>query len=74
MPTYKYVKVVETIRRRIRDGTYPPGSRIPPRPALRAEFDCSDMVINEAMRILRREGLVEPLHGIGQFVREQPPE
>lgn len=74
MPTYKYVTVVETIRGRIRDGTYPPGSQIPSRPHLRAEFTCSDMVINDAMRILRRDGLVRPLHGIGQFVCDPLPE
>jgi DNA-binding GntR family transcriptional regulator len=66
--------VVETIRQRIRDGTYPPGSQIPSRPALRAEFGCSDMVINDAMRILRRDKFVAPLHGIGQFVCQELPE
>ncbi len=73
MPTYQYERVADAIRAKIRDGTYPAGTQLPTRPMLRQEYGVSDMVINEAMRILRRDGLVEPLHGVGVFVRATPP-
>lgn len=65
MPRYAYEEVAETIRKRIYDGTYPPGSMLPPRSVLRAEFDRSDQVIGWAMRILHGQGLIETLHGVG---------
>lgn len=68
MPTYKYEDVSNVLRDRIRTGTYPPGSKLPTRQQIRAEFGVSDMVLTYAMRILRLEGLVDTLNGVGTFV------
>jgi DNA-binding FadR family transcriptional regulator len=78
MTRYAYEEVAETIRKRIYDSqredpdqpgaervTYPPGSMLPPRAELRAEFGRSDQVIGWAMRILHQQGLIETLHGVG---------
>lgn len=72
MPTYPYQEVADTIRARIRDGTYPPGSRLPSRTAMSEEFGWSDIVIGSAMRVLKSEGLVETLPGVAAFVAENP--
>lgn len=75
MPTHKYLQVAKTIRDRIRAGTYPPGSFLPRRAELRDELAVSDIVINDAMRILRHEGLVATLNGVGTYVEDPlPPE
>lgn len=73
MPTHKYQLVAAAIRGRIRDGTYPPGSFLPLRRELREEFRVSDIVVNDAMRILRNEGLVDTLIGRGTFVVDPLP-
>jgi DNA-binding GntR family transcriptional regulator len=73
MPTHRYQQVADTIRARIRDGTYPPGSALPLRRDLREEFGVSDIVVNSAMRILRNERLVETLHGVGVYVVDPLP-
>lgn len=70
MPTHKYQQVAETIKGRIADGTYPPGSFLPTRAELREEFGCSDIVVNYAMQILRAEQLVATLIGRGTYVVE----
>ncbi len=72
-PTHKYQQVADAIRDRIRDGTYPPGSFLPTRAELREQFECSDIVVNSAMRILRGEGLVSTLNGRGTYVTEPAP-
>lgn len=68
MPKYPYEVVADTIRERIYDGTYPPGSKLPSRTALCKEFEVSDIVVGAATRELKREGLTETLPGIGLFV------
>lgn len=68
MPKYPYEVVADTIRERIYDGTYPPGSKLPSRSALCKEFDVSDIVIGAATRVLRQEKLTETLPGIGLYV------
>jgi GntR family transcriptional regulator len=68
MPKYPYEVVADSIRERIRSGTYPPGSKLPSRAELCAEFGVSDIVVGSAMRILKTEGLTETLPGVGVYV------
>jgi DNA-binding GntR family transcriptional regulator len=68
MPKYPYEVVADTIRHRIQDGTYPPGSKLPSRAELCAEFGVSDIVVGSAMRILKAERLTETLPGVGVYV------
>lgn len=68
MPKYPYEVVADSIRARIQDGTYPPGSKLPSRAELCLEFSVSDIVVGSAMRILKAEGLTETLPGIGVYV------
>ena len=68
MPKYPYEVVADTIRQRIQDGKYPPGSKLPSRAELCAEFGVSDIVVGSAMRILKAEKLTETLPGVGVYV------
>jgi DNA-binding FadR family transcriptional regulator len=69
MVQQQYERVAATLRERIEDGTYPPGSKMPTRRELREEFGASDTVIDKAMMILRAAGLTETLPGVGVYAR-----
>jgi DNA-binding GntR family transcriptional regulator len=56
------------IRRRIADGTYPAGERLPGTVALAAEFDVSQSTATRAVSSLRAEGLVYVVSGQGYYV------
>lgn len=73
MPKYLYEQVTDALRASIRDGTYPPGSKLPSRRELREQFDVSDIVIGTAMRAVRSDGLVETLAGVGVYVVDPLP-
>ncbi len=73
MPTYPYQRVADAIRAEIKSGTRPPGSKLPSRKVLCELHGVSGIVVNSAMRILRYEGWVESLPGVGTYVAEHPP-
>lgn len=73
MPQYPYERVTADLRRRILTGEFAPGTKLPSRRELAAEYGVSDIVIGAAMRALRAEGLTEPLPGIGTFVADPLP-
>lgn len=66
--------VTESVRQRILDGTYPPGSELPAQGTLAANFDVSLNVVREAMRNLRSLGMVEVSQGRCPTVRGSNPE
>ncbi len=70
MPAYLYEQVADDLRRKIKDGTYPPGSKLPSRRELCQEHGVSDIVVARAVLILKHEGLVELMNGVGMFVTE----
>lgn len=69
---YPHQRVTSDLRRRIRDGEFPPGAKLPSRRELCAEYGVSDTVVGRAMLTLAHEGLTESLIGYGTFVREAP--
>lgn len=58
------------IRRRIQNGTYVAGERLPGTVALAAEFDVSQSTATRAVASLRVEGLVYVVSGRGNFVTD----
>jgi DNA-binding GntR family transcriptional regulator len=50
--------VEQTVRQRIADGTYRPGTRIPPLPTLAAELDVSVRTLRDGLQPLKDEGLL----------------
>lgn len=73
MPKPAYIRIADELRKGIRDGTHPPGSRLPTLAVLAAEHGVSDIVARQAVAVLRVEGLVETRRGGGTVVRIRPP-
>ena len=72
-----YRKIEETIRERILDGLYPPGSQLPTEMELIKEFRTSRLTISKSLSHLVAEGLITRTRGRGSFVngekkRENP--
>lgn len=70
MPKQRYEEIADDLRARIESGAYPPGSRMPSRRELGEQYGVSDTVLDKAFMILRVEGRVETLAGVGVYVRE----
>jgi GntR family transcriptional regulator len=68
MRTFLYQTLADDLRRKIKDGEYRPGSKLPSRRELRQTLGVSDAVISRAMWILKQDGLVEPRMGSGSYV------
>lgn len=76
-PVPPYRQVADALRDRIEDGTIPPGRRIPSLVELEQEFEVARDTLRKAVRLLRDEGLVETVPGMGVYVKQQktpPPE
>ncbi len=68
-----YARIADELRAAIRDGSHPPGSRLPTISELSRLHQVSDIVIRNAFAVLRTEGLIETRRGGGTLVRERPP-
>lgn len=60
--------LVRELVERIVVGQYPPGSAIPPEPALCESFSVSRTVVREAVKVLQEKGLVQVRRGSGTVV------
>jgi DNA-binding GntR family transcriptional regulator len=67
-----YKDVADELRRRIAEGTYAPGSRVPSLHELVAEFGVSTITVRRALRELTYEGLLQSQQGVGVFIRPRP--
>ncbi|MED7927869.1 GntR family transcriptional regulator [Nonomuraea sp. LP-02] len=69
----KYAQIVQAIRQKIADGTYPPGSLLPSETQLVREFKVSRPTVVRALQVLQLRGVIEREHGKGSFVKAAPP-
>lgn len=65
-----YEQVAETIREKILDGSFLPGSRLPSERDLAAQLGVSRPAVREAIGALQNEGLVATRHGSGTYVTQ----
>lgn len=63
-----YLQLANLIRRRIEDGTYAPGQRIPSEPELEAETGLARGTVHKAIGAVREAGLVVTVRGKGSYV------
>ncbi|WP_345024876.1 GntR family transcriptional regulator [Actinomadura keratinilytica] len=70
--TPKYVRILEVLKERIQDGTYPVGERLPSETALVQEFAVSRPTVVRALNDLELLGWIEREHGRGSFVKARP--
>jgi len=64
----RYIRIRESLRKRILDGQYCPGEQIPSEPQLAQEFRVSRGTVEKAIRGLVEEGLLIREQGRGTFV------
>ncbi|WP_207400951.1 GntR family transcriptional regulator [Actinomadura roseirufa] len=69
----KYAQIVQALRRRIANGTYPPGSALPSEAQLVKEFGVSRPTVVRALQAMQLRGEIEREHGRGSFVKAAPP-
>src|SRR5919201_1421527 len=67
-PVPKYHRGKKAVRARIADGTWPPGTLLPPQPELCQEFGVSRITVRKAIGDLVHEGKVHTVQGKGTFV------
>ncbi|HLS25294.1 MAG TPA: GntR family transcriptional regulator [Beutenbergiaceae bacterium] len=67
-PEPLYHQVVGVIRRRITDGEWEPGQRVPSERALSEILGVSRITVRHAVRLACEEGLLEQRPGVGTFV------
>lgn len=69
-----YAQVKDHITRKIQDGSWPAGHRLPSEHELVAQFGISRMTVNRALRELVEQGRVTRIAGVGSFVAEDKPQ
>ncbi|MET7541566.1 GntR family transcriptional regulator [Streptomyces sp. NPDC005507] len=71
----KYLQLAAELRRGIRDGAWPPGSKLPTEAELAATHALSVNTVRRALEVLAAEGSVERRQGAGTFARQasRPP-
>jgi DNA-binding LacI/PurR family transcriptional regulator len=72
-PPVKQDLIIDDLRGRILDHSYPPGSRLPRRADLQLSFQVSSVTIQRALDRLIEDGFVEARGRQGTFVSAHPP-
>lgn len=67
-----YLRVLEDLRMRIREGLLAPGARVPSRNAIIARYGVGETAAKHALQVLATEGLIEARAGSGSYVRPLP--
>jgi DNA-binding GntR family transcriptional regulator len=67
-----YVVIASDLREKIADGQYEPGEKLPTTRQLAQDYGAAAMTIQNAMRLLRDEGLIVTQQGRGTFVSTNP--
>lgn len=67
---YKYAEIAHQLRTEIVNGTYPPGSTIPPLPKLMETYGVARDTVRDAVIELANQGLVISRRGVGTVVRD----
>ncbi|MCF2126802.1 GntR family transcriptional regulator [Strepomyces sp. STD 3.1] len=67
--TSRRLVVADDLRRQITTGCIRPGDRLPSESAMADRYKVSTATLRSALAVLQGEGLVEKIHGKGNFVR-----
>lgn len=68
----QYAQIADLLRKRIEDGTYPPGGTLPSEDKLAQELGVSRVTVNQAVKLLRTSGDVKVRRGQGTTIRSIP--
>lgn len=67
-----FVRTADTLREEIEEGVFPPGSQLPSARELQERFGIANSTAQNALRLLKSEGLIYAVKGRGVFVRTAP--
>lgn len=70
----KHVKIYNELYELIQNGTYKPGSQLPPETTLSTTMNVSRMTLRKALTLLREDGMIKDVPGVGHFVRTSKPD
>jgi DNA-binding transcriptional regulator YhcF (GntR family) len=70
-PRPPYVQVASVLRAAILTGSIPPGDRLPSGPELSQRYGVARQTVQNAIKVLRDEGLIVSRQGSGVFVRDR---
>lgn len=70
----KYIQLVEIIRADILSGGIKHGERLPSEHELMTKYDVSSTTVRKCVDILRNNGLIKRIQGVGTFVSDRPVE
>jgi DNA-binding transcriptional regulator YhcF (GntR family) len=70
-PRPPYLQVANALRAAILTRTFKPGDKLPSGPELSRRYNVARMTVQQAVRVLRDEGLVVSRQGSGVYVRER---
>lgn len=65
-----YLKVIEDIKDKIKNGTLKPGDAIPSESSLCETYGASRMTVRKGLALLANEGYISSIAGKGSFVKE----
>lgn len=71
-PVPPYRQLAAILREQIESGEIPPGRRIPSLVDLEQEYGLARDTLRKAIQVLKDEGLVETVQGMGIYVVEKP--
>ena len=66
----KYRRIADDLRARIESGEYPLDAQLPTKAEMMAGYGAAIGTIDNALKVLAREGLAESVQGVGTFVRK----
>lgn len=66
----RYIIAYNEILKRIREGIYPEGLKLPPESQLAEQLGVSRVTLRQALSMLQEDGLVEARQGVGTFIRK----
>jgi GntR family transcriptional regulator len=67
-PRSQFEQIADDIRDQVTSGALPPGGRLPSVRDLMVHYDVSTQTVQNALRILKAEGLVHSVAGRGVFI------
>lgn len=73
-PAALYQQIKDHVVRKIAEGSWQPGDRVPSEQDMVAQFGMSRMTVNRALRELAEQGSIRRVAGVGSFVAEEKPQ
>lgn len=70
MMQYRYEQIAEILERKIQNGEWQIGQRIPGELELAREYHVGRSTVRETLNILQQKGIIDKRHGSGTYVKE----